>query len=75
MDADARSQSRQERAVARVNERQFLGHRLVLNGTLTIAPNSLKRAKNRIGQITRRNRASSSHHNSNQLGLQRNNWF
>ena len=58
MDADARSQSiaTRARAVARVNERQFLGHRLMLNGTLTIAPNSLKRAKNRIGQITRRNR-------------------
>ena len=31
----------------------------MLNGTLTIAPNSLKRAKNRIGQITRRNRGVS----------------
>ena len=51
--------NRDKSAVARVNERQFLGHRLMLNGTLTIAPNSLKRAKNRIGQITRRNRGVS----------------
>lgn len=46
-------------AVAPVNERQFLGHRLMLDGNLTIAPGSLRRAKDRIRQITRRNRGSS----------------
>ena len=46
-------------AVAVVNERQFLGHRLMLDGNLTVAPKSLRRAKDRIRQITRRNRGSS----------------
>jgi len=49
----------QKSAVAPVNERQFLGHRLMLDGNLTVAPKSLQRAKDRIRQITRRNRGSS----------------
>ena len=51
--------NRDKSAVAAVNERQFLGHRLMLDGNLTVAPGSLKRAKDRIGQMTRRNRGSS----------------
>jgi len=43
-------------AVAKVSERKFLGYRLLTDGQLTIAPQSLKRAKDRIRQITRRNR-------------------
>jgi RNA-directed DNA polymerase len=46
----------QKSAVAKVSERKFLGYRLLSDGQLTIAPQSLKRAKDRIRQITRRNR-------------------
>jgi RNA-directed DNA polymerase len=46
-------------AVAIVQERKFLGHRLLIDGTLTIAPASLDRARDRIREITRRNRGVS----------------
>jgi RNA-directed DNA polymerase len=46
-------------AAAPVGERKFLGHRLLADGSLTIAPKSLDRAKDRIRQITRRNRGLS----------------
>ena len=46
-------------AVAPVGERKFLGHRLLANGTLAIAPESLARMKQRVRQITRRNRGIS----------------
>ncbi len=46
-------------AVAHVSERKFLGHRLLNGGKLTIAPTSLDRARDRIRQITRRNRGVS----------------
>jgi RNA-directed DNA polymerase len=46
-------------AVAYVEERQFLGYRLLRGGRLSIAPHSLKRAKRRIRAITRRNRGIS----------------
>ena len=46
-------------AVAHVEQRKFLGHRLLAGGMLTIAPASLDRAKDRIRQITRRNRGVS----------------
>jgi RNA-directed DNA polymerase len=48
--------NREKSAVAPVEERKFLGHRLLLNGKLGIAPKSVKRAKERIKQITSRNR-------------------
>ena len=51
--------NREKSAVAPVGERKFLGHRLLLNGKLGIAPKSVKRAKERIRQITRRNRGIS----------------
>jgi RNA-directed DNA polymerase len=51
--------NRDKSAVAPVGERQFLGHRLNAGGTLGIAPKSLKRAKNRLRRITRRNRGLS----------------
>lgn len=51
--------NRQKSAVAPVMERKFLGHRLLADGTLTIAPKSLDRAKDRIREITRRNRGIS----------------
>jgi RNA-directed DNA polymerase len=46
-------------AVAHVQERKFLGYRLLREGRLGIAPASLKRVKGRIRQITRRNRGVS----------------
>jgi RNA-directed DNA polymerase len=46
-------------AVAPVEERQFLGYRILPDGRLAIAPRSLERAKRRIREITRRNRGIS----------------
>lgn len=46
-------------AVGPVWERKFLGHRLLSNGGLGIAPKSLKRFKDRMREITRRNRGVS----------------
>jgi RNA-directed DNA polymerase len=51
--------NREKSAVAPVGERKFLGHRLLLNGKLGISPKSVKRAKEKIKQITRRNRGVS----------------
>ena len=51
--------NRDKSAVALTRQRKFLGHRLRRDGQLSIAPQSLKRAKERIGQITRRNRGIS----------------
>jgi len=51
--------NREKSAVAPVGERKFLGHRLLLNGKLGISPKSLKRAKEKIRQITSRNRGVS----------------
>jgi RNA-directed DNA polymerase len=48
--------NRDKSAAAKVEERKFLGHRLLPDGTLTIAPKSLDRAKDRVREITRRNR-------------------
>jgi RNA-directed DNA polymerase len=47
---------REKSAVAYIEERKFLGHRLLAGGKLGIAPKSLERAKARIREITRRNR-------------------
>jgi RNA-directed DNA polymerase len=51
--------NRDKSAVAHVSERKFLGYRLLSGGKLGIAPKSLARAKDRIRQITRRNRGIS----------------
>lgn len=48
--------NREKSAVAFTEERKFLGYRLLKGGKLGIAPQSLKRAKDRLRQITRRNR-------------------
>ena len=46
-------------AVAHVEERQFLGYRILRGGRLGIGPRSLERVKRRIREITRRNRGVS----------------
>ncbi|QDU39267.1 Group II intron-encoded protein LtrA [Maioricimonas rarisocia] len=51
--------NREKSAVAVVSERKFLGYRLLSDGRRTIAPASLRRARQRIRQITRRNRGIS----------------
>ena len=48
--------NREKSAVAHVEERSFLGHRLLRGGGLGLAPKSLVRAKERLRAITRRNR-------------------
>ncbi len=48
--------NREKSAVGFCEERKFLGHRLLGGGKLGIAPGSLERAKERIREITRRNR-------------------
>jgi RNA-directed DNA polymerase len=48
--------NREKSAVAFCEERKFLGHRLLAGGKLGIAPKSLERAKQRIREITGRNR-------------------
>jgi RNA-directed DNA polymerase len=51
--------NRTKSAVALVEERKFLGYRLLAEGRLGIAPKSLERAKERIREITRRSRGVS----------------
>ena len=51
--------NREKSAVAFVQERQFLGYRILWDGRLAIAPRSLERVKRRIRQITRRKRGIS----------------
>lgn len=51
--------NRDKSAVAPVWERKFLGYRLLLGGKLGIAPKSLKRAKKKVREITKRNRGVS----------------
>lgn len=51
--------NREKSAVAYIKERKFLGYRLLSGGRLGIAPKSLDRAKDRVREITRRNRGVS----------------
>jgi RNA-directed DNA polymerase len=51
--------NRAKSAVASIEERKFLGHRLLGGGKLGIAPKSLERAKARIREITGRSRGIS----------------
>ncbi len=48
--------NREKSAVADIQERKFLGYRLLYGGRLGIAPKSLDRAKDRVREITQRNR-------------------
>lgn len=52
--------NQQKSAVAPVGQRQFLGHRLGKHGALGIGRKSLARAKDRLRDITRRNRGDCS---------------
>jgi RNA-directed DNA polymerase len=54
--------NRNKSAVAPVEERKFLGHRLLPGGRVGIASQSLDRAKDRVRQITRRSRGVSFDH-------------
>lgn len=51
--------NRDKSAVAPVQERKFLGHRLLPGGHMGIAPQSLDRARERVRQLTRRSRGVS----------------
>ena len=51
--------NREKSAAAPVQERQFLGYRILWDGRQAIAPRSLGRARRRIREITRRNRGIS----------------
>jgi RNA-directed DNA polymerase len=51
--------NREKSAVAFIRDRKFLGYRLLPGGTLGIAPQSLDRAKQKVRQLTRRNRGVS----------------
>ena len=46
-------------AVDKVSHRKFLGFRLLNNGDITIAPQSLRRFKKKVRRITKRNRGIS----------------
>jgi RNA-directed DNA polymerase len=48
--------NRDKSAVAHVEQRKFLGHRLLRGGRLGIAPKSIERFKEKVRKITRRNR-------------------
>jgi RNA-directed DNA polymerase len=66
--------NRTKSAVAYVGDRKFLGHRLLAGGRLTIAPESLKRVKGRIREITRRNRGVSLERMISELNLYLTGW-
>jgi RNA-directed DNA polymerase len=51
--------NRDKSAAAFITERKFLGHRLLPGGGLGVAPQSLARVRERVRQITRRNRGVS----------------
>jgi RNA-directed DNA polymerase len=66
--------NRQKSAVALVQERKFLGCRLLPGGRLGIAPQSLDRARERVRQITRRNRGVSMEEVIGELNLFLSGW-
>ncbi len=51
--------NQEKSAVAYIEERKFLGYRLLRGGRLGIAPQSVQRMKDRVRSITRRNRGVS----------------
>ena len=51
--------NRSKSKVAKVNERKFLGYRLRCDGGLMVAPESLQRFKDKVRELTKRNRSRS----------------
>lgn len=49
----------QKSAVALANERKFLGYRMQLEGRLSLAPETMRRVKDKVRELTRRNRGRS----------------
>jgi len=66
--------NREKSAVAKTEERKFLGYRLLSGGRLGIAPKSLDRVRDRIRQITRRNRGVSVGQMVSELNLYLTGW-
>ena len=62
-------------AVALVEERKFLGYRLLNDGKLTIAPKTLERAKDKIRRLTQRNRGRSLDQVIRELNSYLNGWL
>ncbi len=62
-------------AVAQVNTRQFLGHRIGLNGWLSVSDDSLKRMKDKVRQLTKRNRGISLERMIKSLNIYLPGWF
>lgn len=62
-------------AVALVNERQFLGYRIGLNGWLSVSCDSLKRMKDKVRQLTKGNRGVSLEWVINSLNVYLPGWF
>ena len=56
-------------AVAQVGDRKFLGYRITNDGVLTIAPESLSRAKDKIRSLTKRNRGRNFRQVINELNM------
>lgn len=56
-------------AVAKVSDRKFLGYRILNDGRLTVAPESIRRAKDKVKAITRRNRGVSTRQVINELNI------
>jgi RNA-directed DNA polymerase len=66
--------NQEKSAVAKTEERKFLGYRLLSGGRLGIAPKSLDRARDRIRQLTRRNRGVSVGQMVSELNLYLTGW-
>lgn len=62
-------------ALALVEERKFLGYRLLNDGKLTIAPKTLERAKDKIRRLTQRNRGRSLDQVLRELNSYLNGWL
>lgn len=62
-------------AVAQVNERQFLGYTIGLKGNLRASDDSLKRMKDKVRQLTKRNRGISFEGVIDSLNLYLPGWF
>lgn len=62
-------------SVAKVSERKFLGYRLLDDGKLTIAPESLQRFKDKVRVLTRRSRGRKLETIIEELNLLIRGWF